>query len=39
VGAHQELVLVDGDHSLGKDLETVSRAATEWLSRVLRPLA
>ncbi|GLY34899.1 alpha/beta hydrolase [Amycolatopsis sp. NBRC 101858] len=39
VGAHQELVLVDGDHNLGKDLETVSRAATEWLSRVLRPLA
>jgi hypothetical protein len=24
---------------LSKDLETVSRAATEWLSRVLRPLA
>ncbi|HEY3472323.1 MAG TPA: alpha/beta family hydrolase [Amycolatopsis sp.] len=38
-GPHHELVIVDGDHNLGKDLETVSRAATEWLSRVLRPLA
>ncbi|MEV6874829.1 alpha/beta family hydrolase [Amycolatopsis sp. NPDC051128] len=38
-GPHHEIVLVDGDHNLGKDLETVSRAATEWLSRVLRPLA
>ncbi len=38
-GPHQELVLVDGDHSLGKDLEKISRAAAEWLSRVLRPLA
>jgi len=38
-GPHQELVLVDGDHSLAKDLETISRAATEWLARVLRPLA
>jgi hypothetical protein len=31
--------VVDGDHSLSADLESVSRAATEWLSRVLRPLA
>ena len=38
-GPHHELGLVDGDHSLGKDLDTVARAATEWLSRVLRPLA
>jgi predicted alpha/beta-hydrolase family hydrolase len=38
-GPHQELVLVAGDHNLAADLESVSRAATEWLSRVLRPLA
>ncbi|MDQ7809737.1 alpha/beta hydrolase [Amycolatopsis sp. A133] len=38
-GPHHEIVVVDGDHSLSADLESVSRAATEWLSRVLRPLA
>jgi predicted alpha/beta-hydrolase family hydrolase len=38
-GPHQELVLLDGDHNLSADLEGVSRAATEWLARVLRPLA
>ena len=38
-GPHQELVILDGDHNLSADLEGVSRAATEWLSRVLRPLA
>jgi predicted alpha/beta-hydrolase family hydrolase len=38
-GPHHEIVLVDGDHTLSADLESVSRAATEWLSRVLRPLA
>lgn len=38
-GPHQELVVLDGDHNLSADLEGVSRAATEWLSRVLRPLA
>ncbi|WP_410572541.1 alpha/beta family hydrolase [Amycolatopsis sp. cmx-4-61] len=38
-GPHHEVVVVDGDHNLSADLESVSRAATEWLSRVLRPLA
>ena len=38
-GPHHEIVMVDGDHTLSADLESVSRAATEWLSRVLRPLA
>jgi predicted alpha/beta-hydrolase family hydrolase len=38
-GPHHEIVLVAGDHNLSADLESVSRAATEWLSRVLRPLA
>ncbi|MET8848187.1 alpha/beta family hydrolase [Amycolatopsis sp. NPDC004625] len=38
-GPHHEIVVVDGDHNLSADLESVSRAATEWLSRVLRPLA
>jgi predicted alpha/beta-hydrolase family hydrolase len=37
-GPHQELVVVNGDHNLNADLDTVSRTATEWLSRVLRPL-
>lgn len=37
--AHQrEIVSVSGDHSLKADAETVSRAAGEWLARVLRPL-
>ncbi|MFF0145316.1 hypothetical protein ATK36_4689 [Amycolatopsis sulphurea] len=34
---HREIVLVPGDHSLSKDLDTVARATTEWLGRVLRP--
>ena len=38
-GPHHEIVLVAGDHNLSADLGSVSRAATEWLSRVLRPLA
>ncbi|WP_410670440.1 alpha/beta family hydrolase [Amycolatopsis sp. cmx-4-68] len=38
-GPHHEIVVVAGDHNLSADLESVSRAATEWLSRVLRPLA
>ncbi|WP_290049662.1 alpha/beta hydrolase family protein [Amycolatopsis solani] len=38
-GPHHEIVVVEGDHSLSKDLDSVSRAATEWLSRVLRPLS
>ncbi|MEU4251744.1 alpha/beta family hydrolase [Amycolatopsis sp. NPDC026612] len=38
-GPHHEIVVIDGNHNLSTDLEAVSRAATEWLSRVLRPLA
>jgi predicted alpha/beta-hydrolase family hydrolase len=38
-GHHHELVLVAGDHSLKADLDAVSRAVSEWLQRVLRPLA
>ncbi|GAA3572478.1 alpha/beta hydrolase [Amycolatopsis ultiminotia] len=34
---HHEIVTVGGDHSLSSDLDTVARAATEWLGRVLRP--
>ncbi|SDX74138.1 hypothetical protein SAMN05421504_103675 [Amycolatopsis xylanica] len=36
---HHELVVLAGDHNLKADLEGVSRAAAEWLERVLRPLA
>jgi predicted alpha/beta-hydrolase family hydrolase len=38
-GHHHELVVLAGDHNLSADLEGVSRAAAEWLGRVLRPLA
>lgn len=38
-GPHHEIVMVPGDHSLKSDLGAVSRAASEWLGRVLRPLA
>ncbi|SFB61922.1 hypothetical protein SAMN05216266_12935 [Amycolatopsis marina] len=37
-GRHHEIVQVAGDHSLRADLDAVSRACTEWLQRVLRPL-
>ncbi|EID55287.1 alpha/beta hydrolase family protein [Saccharomonospora xinjiangensis] len=37
-GPHHEIVTVPGDHSLKADLDAVSRAASEWLARVLRPL-
>jgi predicted alpha/beta-hydrolase family hydrolase len=37
-GPHHEIVTVAGDHSLKADLDAVSRAASEWLGRVLRPL-
>ncbi|PXY26655.1 alpha/beta hydrolase [Prauserella sp. PE36] len=37
-GPHHEVVVVPGDHSLKADLDGVSRAAAEWLGRVLRPL-
>jgi hypothetical protein len=36
-GPHHEILLIPGDHNLSADLEAVSRAATEWLGRVLRP--
>jgi predicted alpha/beta-hydrolase family hydrolase len=38
-GHRHELVVLAGDHNLSADLEGVSRAAAEWLGRVLRPLA
>ncbi|PXY33817.1 alpha/beta family hydrolase [Prauserella flavalba] len=37
-GPHHEVVVVPGDHSLKAGLDGVSRAASEWLGRVLRPL-
>ncbi len=37
-GPHHEVVTVPGNHSLDSDLDAVSRAASEWLGRVLRPL-
>ncbi|MEV8611838.1 alpha/beta family hydrolase [Amycolatopsis sp. NPDC051373] len=36
-GPHHEVVMVSGDHTLSADLDAVSRAAAEWLGRVLRP--
>jgi predicted alpha/beta-hydrolase family hydrolase len=36
--AHQELVLLAGDHSLKSDLAGVRRAVSEWLERLLRLL-
>ncbi|GAA4546119.1 alpha/beta hydrolase family protein [Amycolatopsis samaneae] len=35
-GPHHEIVVLDGDHTLTADLDGVSRAASEWLTRVLR---
>ncbi|AHI01230.1 alpha/beta hydrolase [Kutzneria viridogrisea] len=37
-GHHREIVRLPGDHSLKADVEGLSRAVTEWLGRVLRPL-
>lgn len=37
-GPHHEVVTVPGNHTLDSDLDAVSRAASEWLARVLRPL-
>ncbi|HWD04044.1 MAG TPA: alpha/beta family hydrolase [Amycolatopsis sp.] len=36
-GPHHEVLIVPGDHTLSADLDAVSRAAAEWLGRVLRP--
>ncbi|HVV10885.1 alpha/beta family hydrolase [Amycolatopsis sp.] len=38
-GPHHEVVVIAGTHALDKDLEGLSRAVSEWLSRVLRPLS
>jgi predicted alpha/beta-hydrolase family hydrolase len=38
-GPHHELVMLAGAHGLDADLDGLSRAVAEWLSRVLRPLA
>jgi uncharacterized protein len=35
---HRDVVLLSGDHSLKGDLDGLSRAASEWLERVLRPI-
>ncbi|MGH3517075.1 MAG: alpha/beta hydrolase family protein [Haloechinothrix sp.] len=37
-GRHHEVVVVEGAHALDADLDAVSRAVSEWLGRVLRPL-
>lgn len=37
-GQHRELVVLPGDHSLKKDVKTITRTIEEWLDRVLRPL-
>lgn len=38
-GKHHEVAVVRGTHSLDADLDAVTRAVTEWLARVLRPLS
>lgn len=38
-GPHHEVVVIRGTHALDSDLESLSRIASEWLSRILRPLA
>lgn len=35
---HREVVLLPGDHSLKADADALTRAVSEWLARVLRPL-
>jgi len=38
-GPRHEVVVIPGTHALDKDLDGLSRAVTEWLGRVLRPLS
>lgn len=38
-GRHREVVVLPGDHSLKRDAKGLTRAVTEWLDRILRPLA
>jgi hypothetical protein len=38
-GPHRDVVLLRGDHSLKGDLDALARTVTEWLERVLRPIA
>jgi predicted alpha/beta-hydrolase family hydrolase len=35
---HREIVVLPGDHSLKRDVRTISRTVSEWLDRILRPL-
>jgi uncharacterized protein len=35
---HREIVVLPGDHSLKREVTTLSRNVTEWLNRILRPL-
>ncbi|GAA5127142.1 alpha/beta family hydrolase [Haloechinothrix salitolerans] len=37
-GKHHEIAVVRGTHALDADLDAITRAVTEWLARVLRPL-
>ena len=37
-GYHREIVVLPGDHSLKRDVRTISRTVSEWLDRILRPL-
>ncbi|WP_026424477.1 alpha/beta family hydrolase [Actinokineospora inagensis] len=37
-GHLRDIVRVPGDHSLKRDIPTISRAVEEWLGRILRPL-
>lgn len=38
-GPHHEVVVIPGTHALDSDLDALTRVVSEWLSRVLRPLA
>jgi uncharacterized protein len=37
-GAHREIMVLPGDHSLRREAKTLSRTVEEWLDRILRPL-
>lgn len=38
-GSHHEVVVIPGTHALDSDLDALARITSEWLSRILRPLA
>ncbi|HEX2131371.1 MAG TPA: alpha/beta family hydrolase [Actinophytocola sp.] len=37
-GAHREIAVFPGDHSLRRDATGIARTVQEWLDRILRPL-